>query len=274
MSDIINGVPRELLERIACEVTPKTHQEMFDSAKDFAAAIKELRALLPAQPQASAAQSEPVEDRGWPDRDYWCKCCGCGEMFTGHKRQVICRICTEESAAQSAPAGEREAFEAWAASVGYHTERDMFQPEKYQSTLTFELWRVWQARAAWQCTQSAPVVPSVQISGHLDEVDAPVWDFINAEARKLGPITGSIDNYGLSRPNCAQPNGGVAVLWNGQKIHAIAVVVRDAMNRTQCVRVLATAPAQPAAQGVEPHQINCNAVSQYPAGKCNCGKGE
>lgn len=58
---------------------------------------------------------------------------------------------------QSAPAGEREAFEAWAASVGYHTERDMFQREKYQSTLTWELWRVWQARAAQQRTQSAGV---------------------------------------------------------------------------------------------------------------------
>lgn len=57
MSDVINGVPRKLLERIACEVTPKTHQEMFDSAKDFAAAIKELRALLAEQPKASAAQS-------------------------------------------------------------------------------------------------------------------------------------------------------------------------------------------------------------------------
>lgn len=43
---------------------------------------------------------------------------------------------------------ERAAFEEWAASVGYHTERDMFQREKYQSTLTWELWRVWQARAA------------------------------------------------------------------------------------------------------------------------------
>ena len=61
-----------------------------------------------------------------------------------------------QRAAQSAPAGEREAFEAWAASVGYHTERDMFQREKYQSTLTWELWRVWQAGASWQRTQSAP----------------------------------------------------------------------------------------------------------------------
>ncbi len=57
------AVPVELLERIACEVTPKTHQEMFDSAKDFAAAIKELRALLAEQPQASAAQSAPAGER-------------------------------------------------------------------------------------------------------------------------------------------------------------------------------------------------------------------
>ena len=42
---------------------------------------------------------------------------------------------------------EREAFEAWATSQGYNTERDMFQRDMYQSTLTWELWRVWQARA-------------------------------------------------------------------------------------------------------------------------------
>lgn len=33
----------------------------------------------------------------------------------------------------------------------------MFQIEKYQSTLTWELWRVWQAGAAWQRTQSVGV---------------------------------------------------------------------------------------------------------------------
>lgn len=89
---------------------------------------------------------------------------------------------------------------------------------------------------------------SVQITGHLDEVDAPVWEFINAEARKLGPATGSIDTYNFTQPNGAQPNGVVAVLWNGMAIHALSVTVRDSMNRTQCVRLLADAP--PAAQDV------------------------
>ena len=58
---------------------------------------------------------------------------------------------------------ERKAFEAWAASVGYHTERDMFQREKYQSTITWELWSVWQARAALSAPshgeQVRPMVP-------------------------------------------------------------------------------------------------------------------
>lgn len=42
--------------------------------------------------------------------------------------------------------------------------------------------------------KSQKPVPNVHITDHLDEIDAPVWEFINAEARKLGPITGSIDN--------------------------------------------------------------------------------
>lgn len=105
-----------------------------------------------------------------------------------------------------------------------------------------------QARAA--LTASAQRMPSVQITGHLDEVDAPVWEFINAEARKLGPLTGSIDSYGLSRPSGGQPNGGVVVLWNGQKIQAVAMAFRDAMNRTQCVRLLAEGLATAGAQSV------------------------
>lgn len=98
-------------------------------------------------------------------------------------------------------------------------------------------------RAAPSHSEQVREVPGVQITGHLDEVDAPVWEFINAEARKLGPITGSIDSYGLSRQNGGQPNGGVVVLWNGPKIHAVALAVRDAMNRTVCIRLLAVAPS-------------------------------
>lgn len=57
--------------------------------------------------------------------------------------------------------GEREAFEAWAASVGYHTERDMFQREKYQSSLTWELGAPDNARAA-QPQQAVAVTDEVQ----------------------------------------------------------------------------------------------------------------
>lgn len=108
-------------------------------------------------------------------------------------------------------------------------------------------------RAVEKISAALPVgVPDVQLTGHLDEVDAPVWEFIHSESRKLGPLTGSIDSYNFARPNGAQPNGVVVVLWNGQKIHALALTVRDAMNRTQCLRLLAAASTVKESLSVHP----------------------
>ncbi|MGG2621658.1 hypothetical protein [Pseudomonas aeruginosa] len=75
---------------------------------------------------------------------------------------------------------------------------------------------------------------SVQISSHLDEIDAPAWPFINAEAAKVGGKTGHIDSYRFELA-C----GGVVALWDGYHLHALAITVRDDMNRTRCIRVLA-----------------------------------
>nr|WP_143178553.1 hypothetical protein [Pseudomonas aeruginosa] len=74
---------------------------------------------------------------------------------------------------------------------------------------------------------------TVQITGHLDEIDAPVWPFINEEAVKVGAKFGHIDSYRYERA-C----GGVVTLWDGHHLHALAVTVRDDMNRTRCIRVL------------------------------------
>ena len=57
-------IDRELLERLACEVIPKTHQEMLDASEDFGAAIKELRAILAAQRQP---EGEGLEVVAWFD---------------------------------------------------------------------------------------------------------------------------------------------------------------------------------------------------------------
>ena len=75
---------------------------------------------------------------------------------------------------------------------------------------------------------------SVKITLHLDEIDAPAWPFINEQAFIVGGKTGHIDSYQYERA-C----GGVAALWDGHRLHALAVTVRDAMNRTRCIRVLA-----------------------------------
>jgi len=68
---------------------------------------------------------------------------------------------------------ERADFEKWAASVGYHTERDRFQREHYQSTLTWELWRVWQARASLPVgvpNGYMPIPTAEQLADALDGV--------------------------------------------------------------------------------------------------------
>ena len=88
-------------------------------------------------------------------------------------REALCRVKYEAASLADAQvialealtqrpaeqAGEQEAFEAWATSVGYHTERDMFKRDKYQSTVTWELWRVWQARASLPTQPAAQATP-------------------------------------------------------------------------------------------------------------------
>lgn len=76
----------------------------------------------------------------------------------------------------------------------------------------------------------------VHVTGTIDEIDAPVWPFINAEALKVCAEKGRIESYRYERAN-----GGVVVLWDGPRVHAMAVTIRDDLNRTRCVRMLAAA---------------------------------
>lgn len=89
---------------------------------------------------------------------------------------------------------------------------------------------------------AAATLPDVQVpvTGSLDEIDAPVWPFINEEARKVGAEKGRIETYQYARAN-----GGVVVLWDGPRVHAMAVTIRDDLNRTRCVRMLAAQPLSP-----------------------------
>lgn len=60
-----------------------------------------------AAPTAQAApQPEPVS-RDWPDGNYYCKCSVCGHQFTGHKRQLVCRLCSEQPAQSGLVDSER-----------------------------------------------------------------------------------------------------------------------------------------------------------------------
>ncbi len=41
------------------------------------------------------------QPRDWPEDfhmengEYSCRCVGCAEMFVGHKRRMVCKICTQ-----------------------------------------------------------------------------------------------------------------------------------------------------------------------------------
>lgn len=119
------------------------------------------------------------------------KCEACTRVVFGEKEGLIesWNRRTLLATAQPTADGEREAFEEWAASVGYHTERDMFQREKYQSSLTWELWRVWQARAA-QPQQAVAVTDEVKLLKLLREwrdriPDAPIYLRDLTDAQRL-----------------------------------------------------------------------------------------
>lgn len=89
-------------------------------------------------------------------------------------------------------------------------------------------------RSQLHSLQDAGEVMPVRVTGNLDEIDAQVWPFIYAEARKVGKQFGRIESYKYSLGN-----GGVVVLWDANNVHAMAVTIRDDMNRTRSIRFLA-----------------------------------
>lgn len=104
-----------------------------------------------------------------------------------------------------------------------------------------QAWNEFKLTDGFARVSSSEAGGSVLITGTVDEIDAPVWPFLNAEAQKVME-TGRIETYQYH-----QANGGVAVLWDGHRIHAMAVTIRDGFNRTRCVRILAPGPT-PAAK--------------------------
>ena len=105
MSDVINGVPRELLER-ALKADASIGANAIQLADGWKA-MAELRALLTAQPQASAAQSD-ADQKKLNAEPYFMD--GRIVGYTIDKDEHLRFSREYDSAAQSAPVGEREAW--------------------------------------------------------------------------------------------------------------------------------------------------------------------
>lgn len=178
MSDVINGVPRELLERA---------EECLDFSERYSAdracgnIARELRALLSEQPQAGAGMINTFAAEHPEEWDHAVKHTEAQDKLYAAREALVAvgdeSRCLElldsaifafenlpadgeqSSAAQSAPAGEREAMDAAFHSSGL---------TKFKETYAAG----WQARAAWQRRQSAgapdgyvlvPIKPTIEM---------------------------------------------------------------------------------------------------------------
>lgn len=194
MSEVINGVPRELLEQI---------ETIVRGYNDRSPALKPIRALLTAKPQAS----DELPFAGFDPK--FCHGSNPDNPQTEEDEP-------QASAAQSAPAGEREAFEAYLVQSGKCSSlrgaEDDWQGDDYY--VHSHDWRVWQARAAWQRAQSAPVVPE-GLNKSREQ-----WQKVDAK-------------------QCANSNSSAANFY----------LIRDAQQDIERLhRALSAAPAQPAAR--------------------------
>ena len=158
MSDVINGVLRDDLKSLLVAI----EGTMWADAQWVA----RCRALLTAQPQASAAQSAHADESGVVKvaRDILA-------ILQHPTRSVTAMdmwkledaLKAHDEAAQSAPAGERETFEQLWAMRGADDEgnpgpkplRSLAEPQHYRGDAVNGSWVWFQRGAAWQRTQSA-----------------------------------------------------------------------------------------------------------------------
>lgn len=199
---------------------------------------------LTAQPQAKPCTK--------PDCFPFCDCGGVDDA-------------PQASAAQSAPAGEREAQRAaldkeFAPLSHSADQRDIDLRNRVERPCFA---RGFTAGAAWQRAQSAPVVPEGwrEFIEDMAEMAPPEGVVVAADWMFATGIRAKQLLAAAPAQPAAQDRARAALSPENQRVAPVEPL-------------LANPHPLAAAQGVETHQINCNAVSQYPAGKCNCGKGE
>lgn len=177
MNDVINGVSRKLLERVCSK--PKACSSIIEVNRwsiDQKLALGELRALL-------TAQESSFEDKPQASEDF-------------NKNQT----------AQSAPAGEREAFQEAATSFSLPLDESTHRGTFYEDDRTFWMHRGWQACAARRRTQSAGV-PELQRKADL-------FDQYAGEAERLG-FSGIGDALDALAAAPAQPAQPALTVWEG-----------------------------------------------------------
>ena len=114
---MINAFPVRAGDNFEVQEHHGTHNITLARCSDYATAERIIVALKAVQPEArpsipdgySLLKNSTFEERSWPEDvshengSYYCECCICRRQFQGHKRRVLCKVCTNEEVSPHAP---------------------------------------------------------------------------------------------------------------------------------------------------------------------------
>lgn len=238
---------RPLLERV-CRADASKGASAIDLAEGWKA-MEELRAIL-AQEQA---KEEPVRGCIKPGCFPYCDC-----------DSVDAAPQPQPSAAQDA-AGEREAFEAWYRkefSIPDWATAPLCRTDAgaYDMPLAHNSWAAWQARAAWQRTQSAPAGERETIRAvflrngfTVKEGQTDLKPYVYAAAEELLSIARAswLRTQAAGVPDDAM----VAVASAAYEREALAGATHEQAWHVALSEAIAAAPAQPAPRNEQAGEV-------------------
>jgi len=119
--------------------------------------------------------------------------------------------------------------------------------------------------AAQEALAKREAVADVRVTTTVDAIDAHSHQFVCDLATAVGALRGRIESW--PHDGC----GHVEVLWDGPNVSALAVTLRDMLNRTKCVMVNLAPLLAASQQAAKPAPVPEENVMVWLAGDPEAG---
>jgi len=116
-----------------------------------------------------------------------------------------------------------------------------------------------------ECIAKREAVADVRVTTTVDAIDAHSHQFVCDLATAVGALRGRIESW--PHDGC----GHVEVLWDGPNVSALAVTLRDMLNRTKCVMVNLAPLLAASQQAAKPAPVPEENVMVWLAGDPEAG---